>query len=154
MSVTKTWIWLISSEVLIIEHWYFARMILLTSPFNWHHAVTLTFKVQFVTMSRVFQLSKFACLVFLLHKDLNIILIGWMLDVNIQAHGDAYSPRQGSLLAPGLGFMSSPAAWIYRNGVGSLFVHAYDGNSDNKSARNTEISHLYHLIFDDIDVIL
>ena len=27
----------------MIEHWYLACMILVTSPFNWHHAVTLTF---------------------------------------------------------------------------------------------------------------
>ena len=33
---------LISSEVLMIEHWYLACMILVTSPFNWHHAVTMT----------------------------------------------------------------------------------------------------------------
>ena len=42
-SVTKTLTLLISSEVLMIEHWYLASMILVTSPFNWHHAVTLTF---------------------------------------------------------------------------------------------------------------
>ena len=41
-SVTKTLTLLISSEVLMIEHWYLACMILVTSPFNWHHAVTLT----------------------------------------------------------------------------------------------------------------
>ena len=35
--------WLIFSEVLKIEHWYLACMILVTSPFNWHHTVTLTF---------------------------------------------------------------------------------------------------------------
>ena len=35
--------WLISSEVLMIEHWYLACMILVTSPFYWYHAVTLTF---------------------------------------------------------------------------------------------------------------
>ena len=35
--------WLISSKVLKIEHWYLAFMILVTSPFNWHHDVTLTF---------------------------------------------------------------------------------------------------------------
>ena len=34
---------LISSEVLKIEHWYLACMILVISPFKWHHAVTLTF---------------------------------------------------------------------------------------------------------------
>ena len=34
--------WLISSEVLMIEHWYLACMILVTSPFYWYHAVTLT----------------------------------------------------------------------------------------------------------------
>ena len=32
-SVTKTLTWLISSEVLMIEHWYLACMILVTSPF-------------------------------------------------------------------------------------------------------------------------
>ena len=42
-SVTKTLTWLISSEVLMIEHWYLACMILLTSPFYWYHAFTLTF---------------------------------------------------------------------------------------------------------------
>ena len=42
-SVTKTLTLLISSEVLMIEHWHLACMILMTSPFNWHHAVTLTF---------------------------------------------------------------------------------------------------------------
>ena len=41
--VTKTLIWLISSKVLMIEHWYLACMIFVTSPFNWHRAVTLTF---------------------------------------------------------------------------------------------------------------
>ena len=35
--------WLISSEVLVIEHWYLACMILVTSPFQWYHAVALTF---------------------------------------------------------------------------------------------------------------
>ena len=50
LSVTKAWTWLISSEVLI-EHWYLACMILVTSPFNLHHAMTLTltyFKVKVV----------------------------------------------------------------------------------------------------------
>ena len=42
-SVTKTLTWLISFEVLMIEHWYLACMILVTSPFYWYHAVTLTF---------------------------------------------------------------------------------------------------------------
>ena len=42
LSVTKTLTWLISSEVLKIEHWYLACMILVTSPFKWYHAVTLT----------------------------------------------------------------------------------------------------------------
>ena len=42
-SVTKTLTLLISSEVLMIEHWYLTCMILVTRPFNWHHAVTLTF---------------------------------------------------------------------------------------------------------------
>ena len=42
LSVTKTLTWLISSEVLKIEHWYLACMVLVTNPFNWHHAVTLT----------------------------------------------------------------------------------------------------------------
>ena len=41
-SVTKTLTLLISSKVLLIEHWYLARMILLTSPLNWHHVMTLT----------------------------------------------------------------------------------------------------------------
>ena len=37
---------LISSEVYyMIEHWYLACMCLVTSPFNWHHAVTLTFDI-------------------------------------------------------------------------------------------------------------
>ena len=43
LSVTKTLTWLISSEVLMIEHWYLACMILVTGPFYWYHAVTLTF---------------------------------------------------------------------------------------------------------------
>ena len=43
LSVTKTLTLLISSEVLMIEHWYLVCMILVTSPFNWHHAVTSTF---------------------------------------------------------------------------------------------------------------
>ena len=43
LSVTKTLTWLISSEVLMIEHWYLAYMILVTSPFYSYHAVTLTF---------------------------------------------------------------------------------------------------------------
>ena len=42
LSVTKTLTWLISSEVLMIEHWYLACMILVTGPFNWHQVVTLT----------------------------------------------------------------------------------------------------------------
>ena len=42
LPVTKTLTWLISSEVLMIEHWYLACMILVTSPFYWYHAVTLT----------------------------------------------------------------------------------------------------------------
>ena len=43
LSATKTLIWLISSEVLMIEHWYLACMFLVTSPFNWYYAVTLIF---------------------------------------------------------------------------------------------------------------
>ena len=39
---TKTLTWFIFSEVLMIGHWYLACLILVTSPFNWHHAVTLT----------------------------------------------------------------------------------------------------------------
>ena len=42
-SVTKTLTWFISSEVLMIEHWYMACMIIVTSPFYWYHALTLTF---------------------------------------------------------------------------------------------------------------
>ena len=42
LSVTKTLTWLISSEVLKIEHWCLACMVLVTSPFNCHNAVTLT----------------------------------------------------------------------------------------------------------------
>ena len=42
LSVTKSLTWLISSEILMIWYWYLACMILVTSPFNWHHAVTLT----------------------------------------------------------------------------------------------------------------
>ena len=38
MSVTKTLTWLISSEVLMIEHLYLACIILVTSSFNLHHA--------------------------------------------------------------------------------------------------------------------
>ena len=34
--------WLMSFEVLIIEHWYLACTLLVTSPLNLHHAVTLT----------------------------------------------------------------------------------------------------------------
>ena len=41
--VTKTLTWLISFELLMIEHLYLACMILVTSPFYWYHAVTLTF---------------------------------------------------------------------------------------------------------------
>ena len=41
-SVTKTLTWLISFEVLMIEHWYLACMNLVTSPFYWYHAVTFT----------------------------------------------------------------------------------------------------------------
>ena len=51
LSVTKTLTWLISSEVLMIQHWYLAGMIFVTSPFIWHHAMTLTltyFKVKVV----------------------------------------------------------------------------------------------------------
>ena len=40
LSVTKTWTRLISSEVWMIEHYYLACIVLVTSPFNWHHAVT------------------------------------------------------------------------------------------------------------------
>ena len=43
LSVTKTLTWLISFEILMIEHWYLACTILVTSPFNWYYAVTLTF---------------------------------------------------------------------------------------------------------------
>ena len=42
-SVTKTLTWLISSEVLMVEYWCLACMILVTSPFHWYHVVTLTF---------------------------------------------------------------------------------------------------------------
>ena len=51
MSVTKTLTWFKSSEILMTEHWYLACMILVTSPYNLHHAVTLTlvyFKVKVV----------------------------------------------------------------------------------------------------------
>ena len=41
-SVTKTLTWLIYSEVLMIEHWYLACMIRVTSPLYWYHAVILT----------------------------------------------------------------------------------------------------------------
>ena len=47
----KTLNWPISSEVLVIEHWYLACMILVTNPFNWYHVVILTFdllQVKFV----------------------------------------------------------------------------------------------------------
>ena len=40
LSVTKTLTWLTSFEILKITHWYLALMILVTSPFNWHHALT------------------------------------------------------------------------------------------------------------------
>ena len=44
LSVTKTLTWLISSVVLMIEHWYLACIILVTfNPFDGHHAVTFTF---------------------------------------------------------------------------------------------------------------
>ena len=65
-SVTKTLTWLISSEVFMIEHWYVACMVLVTSLFYWNHAVTLTltfdlFNVKFVavrgtTILRIFLL--------------------------------------------------------------------------------------------------
>ena len=45
LSVMKTLTWLISFEVLMIGHWYLAWMILVSNPFNWHHAVTLTFDI-------------------------------------------------------------------------------------------------------------
>ena len=43
LSVTKTLTWLITSEVFMIEHWYLACMIIVTSPFYLYHVVTLTF---------------------------------------------------------------------------------------------------------------
>ena len=43
LSVTKTLNWLISSEVLMIEHLYLACMLIATNPFYWYRAVTLTF---------------------------------------------------------------------------------------------------------------
>ena len=49
LSATKILTWLISSEVLTKEHCYLACTILVTNPFNWHHAMTLTcYKVKFV----------------------------------------------------------------------------------------------------------
>ena len=42
LSVTKTLTWLISSEVLMIKHWYLSCIIFMISPFYWYHAVTLT----------------------------------------------------------------------------------------------------------------
>ena len=39
-SVTKILTWIISSDVLMIKHWYLACVILVASPFHWHHAVT------------------------------------------------------------------------------------------------------------------
>ena len=42
-SVTKTLTWLISSEALIIKHWYLEWMILVIIPLTWHQALTLTF---------------------------------------------------------------------------------------------------------------
>ena len=41
-SVTKTLTWLISSEVLMMENWYLTCILLVTCPFNLHHAGTLT----------------------------------------------------------------------------------------------------------------
>ena len=41
----KTLTWLISFEVLMIEHWYLACMVIVTNPFYWYHAVTLTFNL-------------------------------------------------------------------------------------------------------------
>ena len=50
-SVTKTFTWLISSEVLMMVHWYLACMILVSSSSHWHHAVTLTFVLFKVTFA-------------------------------------------------------------------------------------------------------
>ena len=64
LSVTKTLTWLISSEVLMIEHWYLACMILVTGPFNWHHIVTLTFDLlqgQICCRAGDHNSPKFAC---------------------------------------------------------------------------------------------
>ena len=45
LSVTKTLTPFVSSEVLLIQHWYLACMILVTSPFYWYHVVALTFDI-------------------------------------------------------------------------------------------------------------
>ena len=65
-SVPKTLTWLLSSGILMIEHWYLACIILVTSPFYWYHAVTLTFYLlqgQFVA-GRGSQFFEFACFFF------------------------------------------------------------------------------------------
>ena len=43
----------------MIELWYLACMILVTSPFNWHHAVTLTFDL--LLLGGGPQFSEFTC---------------------------------------------------------------------------------------------
>ena len=62
MSVAKTWTCIISSIVLMISLWYLACMILVISPFNGHHVVTLTYiKVKFAALGTT-KFSKFACI--------------------------------------------------------------------------------------------
>ena len=104
LSVTKTLTWLISSEVLTIEHWYLACMILVTSPFNWYHAVTLTFDL----------LQGQSCCRARDHNSLNLLVV-FQLAVCIPTSTEPLTgPRYGYRI---------DSLYIYCISVG--FVHSY-----------------------------
>ena len=81
VSVTKTLTWLISSDVLMIEHWYLACKIFVTSPLHWYHVVTLTLTLWPTSRSNLLpggrpQFFEFACCFY--YARVVAFRIGWM----------------------------------------------------------------------------
>ena len=107
-SVTKTLTLLISSEVLMIEHWYFSCMILVTSPFNWHHDATLTLTFLPTSRSKLLpgggpQFSEFACIIIyvFIYNSLFYLFIGRFKRVQaLQSHLTKKKVNIRSFLTP------------------------------------------------------
>ena len=70
LSVTKT-------EVLMIEHWYLAYMILVTSPFIWHHAITSALTLIYFKVKVVAGRGPQFLLVFVLLFQAILLLLDW-----------------------------------------------------------------------------